>query len=86
VTVFDTLRWPVSRHELINGDLLDRLPVYLRNRWWCDIQERIRVEDTPYVYGNETPDYMRWWLQSVNDHRLETMMYKLREAIAKYNE
>lgn len=86
MTVFDSLRFPVSRDELVNGDLLDRLPVYLRNKWWWEIQKRGEKNSQPYIYNNETPSYMRWWLGAINDKRLEPMMYQLREMIAKYGE
>lgn len=85
MTVFDTLRWPVTKEALCYGSLLDDIPTYLRNKWWTELK-RSYGEYFGYVYHGETSDQMRAWLQSLNDTRVQRPIFMLKEMIAKYGE
>ncbi len=85
MTIFDTIRYPVTEGDLLRGDLLDRLPIYLRNRWWAEVME-YRYKMAVCVDPDWTTMNMKTKLLGFRRGELEVAMYKLRDHISKYGE
>lgn len=82
MTVFDTLRFPVSRYAIVYDGLLEKLPLYLVRRWWYEVMIQYKSD---YRYRGEDLDHMKNWVFSLNDKRLEPHLYRLRTIIANWD-